>query len=353
VAGFVAASGWGGCASGTHSAKKADFAVGADLSFLAESEAGGDRFKDGGGAKKGLVLFRDHGYTWVRLRLFHTPGAERHSLPNDLASTISQARRAKEIGFKLLLDFHYSDTWADPMHQTMPSAWEGLTLNELTRAVHDYTRDCLIEFRDAGAMPDMVQTGNEVTAGMLWPIGKLPENWGGFTELMKAGIAGVRDGSDGAVKPRILVQIERSGSWSETKYFFDHLLSRGVKPDVLGQSYYPWWHGSTETLRATLNAMAREYGKPVMVVETAYPWKPSEYRDKPAPFPETPEGQREFLATVGAIVRAVPNGLGAGVFWWEPAVGRDRGRKSLRSRGMFDDSNNALPVIDALPEPHL
>ncbi|MEY4488826.1 MAG: hypothetical protein RIQ79_1334 [Verrucomicrobiota bacterium] len=351
VAGLVAALGWSGCASGTHPAKRADFAVGADLSFLAEAEAKGTRFRDGGVEKDGMALFRDHGYTWVRLRLFHTPGADRHNLPNDLASTITQARRAKALGFKVLLDFHYSDTWADPMHQTMPQAWAGLTLVQLTRAVRDYTRDCTAAFRDAGAMPDMVQTGNEVTAGMLWPEGKLPERWDGFAELMKAGIAGVRDGSEGATVPQILVQIERSGSWPETKWFFDHLLARGIEPDVLGQSYYPWWHGSSEALRTTLNAMAREYGKPVMVVETAYPWRPSEYRGEPAPFPETPQGQRDFLATVGGIVRAVPDGLGAGVFWWEPAVAGGRGQNNLRSRGMFDATGNVLPVIDALKEP--
>jgi arabinogalactan endo-1,4-beta-galactosidase len=199
----------------------------------------------------------------------------------------------------------------------------------------------------------MVQPGNEVTAGMLWPTGKLPDNWEQFAALTRAGIAGVREGAEGAPTPKILVQIERGGNWDATKWFFDRLFASGVEPDVLGQSYYPWWHGSLDDLRTTLHHMARAYGKPVMVVETAYCWRPTEYIEGrkpvgPPPFAESIEGQRDFLAAVSDVVRGVPDGLGAGVFWWEPAVGTARGRARLRSRGMFDDAGNVLPVIDAM-----
>jgi arabinogalactan endo-1,4-beta-galactosidase len=351
----LAVVGWsGGCASALRvgapksAAANADFAIGADLSFLGEAEASGDVFRDEGVTKEGLQLFRDCGYTWVRLRLFHTPGNTRRPLPNDLAYTVDQARRAKARGYRLLLNFHYSDTWADPAHQITPAAWEGLTGAALEAAVRDYTRDCIVAFREAGAMPDMVQIGNEITAGMLWPHGRLLDHPDALARLIRAGVEGVDAGRGAAARPKFLVQIERSGNWPATKWFFDQMLARGVEADVLGQSYYPWWHGSINDLRTTLLEMARRYRKPIMVVEAAYCWRPTEYVEGktpvgPAPFPETPEGQRDFLAAVAEVVRGLPDGLGAGVFWWEPAVGKNRG--GLRSRGLFDDTGEALPAL--------
>src|SRR5690606_38601779 len=137
-----------------------------------------------------------------------------------------------------------------------------------------------------------------------------------------------------------------SGNVAKTKAFFDNLFARGIDCDVLGQSYYPWWHGSLLDLRETLNFMARTYRKEVMVVEAAYCWRPTEYVDQPPPFPESPEGQRDFLAAVHDILLQVPDGLGTGIFWWEPMVPQRPGRGGgLRNRGMFDDDGNALPVI--------
>ena len=312
------------------------YAIGADLSFLKQAEEHGAKFKDGGVEKPGLQIFRDHGYNWIRLRLFHTPT----QLPNNLDYTLAEANEAKALGLKFLLDFHYSDTWADPEKQFPPKAWEGTTHAELVQAVFAYTRDTIAAFRDAGAMPDMVQIGNEITPGMLWPDGKLPENWGNFAALVKAGIAGVVAGRGTAARPRILIQIEKPCDRAATQWFFDRLLAEGVAFDVIGQSYYPWWHGSLPALRDNLAFMAERYHRDIILVEVAYNWRPTEYRGRPAPFPETPEGQKEFLDAVNRAVLATPHGLGKGVFWWEPAV---TGR--LRSRGMFDDEGNALPVI--------
>lgn len=313
-----------------------EYAIGADLSFLAQAEARGTVFKDDGVAKPGLQIFRDHGYGWIRLRLFHTPT----QLPNDLEYTLALAKKAKALGYRFLLDFHYSDTWADPAKQLTPKAWEGLSHPQLVTVVRDYTRDVIARFREEGVLPDMVQIGNEITPGMLWPDGKLPERWDAFAELLKAGIAGVEAGSAGAVRPRIMLQIEKSGNVSATQWFFDNVIQRGVTFDVIGQSYYPWWHGSLLELRQCLAFMAERYRKDIILVEVAYNWRPSEYRDFPAPYPETPEGQREFLEEVNRAVLATPYGLGKGVFWWEPAV-----TGGLRRRGMFDDDGNALPVI--------
>lgn len=314
------------------------YAIGADLSFLAQAEERGTKFKDGGVEKPGLQIFRDHGYNWIRLRLFHTPT----QLPNNLAYTIALAKDAKARGFKVLLNYHYSDTWADPGKQTLPKAWEGKSHAELVQAVFEYTRDTIAAFREAGAMPDMVQNGNEITPGMLWPDGRLPQNWDNFADLVKAGIRGVDAGRGTAPRPWIMVQIEKSGNVAATQYFFDNLIQRGVEFDVIGQSYYPWWHGTLLELRECLAFMAERYRKDIILVEVAYNWRPTEYRNAPAPFPETPEGQREFLEEVQRAVLATPHGLGKGVFWWEPAVSPGR----LRNRGMFDDTGNALPVLE-------
>ena len=322
---------------------KLGYALGADLSFLAQAEEAGTRFKDRGREQSGLQIFRDHGYNWIRLRLFHTPANQSRPLPNDLAYTLALARQAKALGYKFLLDYHYSDTWADPGKQTLPKAWENKTPAELVVAVQDYTRETMAALREGGAMPDMVQIGNEVSPGMLWPHGKLPQNWGTFADLLKAAIRGVDAGRGNAPRPRIMIHIDKGGSRTATKWFFDNLLQRGVEFDVIGQSYYPWWHGSLLELRDNLAFMAETYRKDIILVEVAYNWRPTEYRDQPAPFPETPEGQREFLEEVQRVVLSTPYGLGKGIFWWEPAVAPGR----LRSRGMFDDDGNALPVINA------
>jgi arabinogalactan endo-1,4-beta-galactosidase len=211
----------------------ADYAIGADLSFLRQAETHGSVFKGGGEAKPGLQIFKDHGYNWIRLRLFHSPTR----LPNNLDYTLASAREAKRSGFKFLLNYHYSDTWADPHKQTLPAAWTNKTHKELVRAVFEYTRDVLIAFREAGAMPDMVQIGNEITPGMLWPDGKLPQNWKNFRQLLKAGIKGVKAGCGPHPPPRIMIHIEKSGNKEATKGFFDKLNSYGVDYDVIGQSY--------------------------------------------------------------------------------------------------------------------
>ena len=315
----------------------AEYAIGADLSFLGQAEAKGTVFKENGEAKSGLQIFKNHGYNWIRLRLFHTPS----QLPNNLSYTIEQAKNAKKLRFKFLLNFHYSDTWADPAKQIMPKAWEGKSHPELVQAVFEYTRDVLAAFGKEGSMPEMVQIGNEITPGMLWPDGRLPGNWQNFADLLKAGIKGVEAGCSNQPRPKIMVHIDKGGDKRATKAFFDKLHSYDVQYDVIGQSFYPWWHGSLLDLRENLVFMSNTYQKDIILVEVAYCWKPTEYRNRPGPFAESPEGQREFLEEVNRIVMQTPQNRGVGIFWWEPAV---TGR--LRSRGFFDDEGNALPVIN-------
>ncbi len=280
-----------------HSAQ--EYAIGADVSFLAQAEKNGIVFKDDGQAKPGLQIFKDHGYNWVRLRLFHSPTR----LPNNLEYTIAQAQAAKKLGFKFLLNYHYSDTWADPQKQFLPKAWEGKSHEELVEAVFDYTRDTIAAFREAGVMPDMVQIGNEVIGGMMWPDGRLPRNWSNFADLVKAGIRGVDAGRGDAPRPIIMMHIDRGGSIPATKYFFDHC--RRARHRV--RRHRP----------VVLPVVARQPGRPARehgvhgravrqghhLVEVAYNWRTAEYRDEPGPFPETPEGQRQFLEEVDRIVR--------------------------------------------------
>jgi arabinogalactan endo-1,4-beta-galactosidase len=143
--------------------------------------------------------------------------------------------------------------------------------------------------------------------------------------------------------PKIMIHIDQGGNVAKTKYFFDKLNRYGIGYDVIGFSYYPWWHGTLMDLRENLAFAAKEYGKDIIVVETAYYWKPNrETGDRVGPFPETPAGQREFLDEVTRVVLAVPNGRGKGVFWWEPAVGN---RGSLGARSFFDNDGNSLPAI--------
>lgn len=316
--------------------RAAEYAIGADLSYLKQAEDRGTVFKEDGQAKPGLQIFKDHGYNWIRLRLFHTPA----NLPNNLEYTIDLAKEAKKLGFRFLLNYHYSDTWADPGKQFIPKAWEGKSHAELVQAVFEYTRDTIVAFRDAGVLPDMVQVGNEITNGMLWPDARLPNNWDNFADLVRAGINGIDAGRGNGRRPRIMIHIDRGGDKVRTKAFFDKLISYDIPFDVIGQSYYPWWHGSLLDLRENLDFMANEYQKDIIVVEAAYTWRPSQYKGKSAPYPETPEGQREFLDSVNRTVLSTPHNRGIGVFWWEPAV-----MGGLRTRGFFDDDGNALPVI--------
>lgn len=318
----------------------AEFAFGADLSFLKQAEDRGQVFKDGTNAVPGLQLFHNHGYNWIRLRLFVEPVGDR--LPNDLAYTLAEAKAAKALGYKFLLDFHYASSWADPQKQPTPEAWLNLSHEERVKKVLEYTRDSIAAFRDAGVPPDMVQIGNEVRVGMLWPDGKLPEHWDNFTDYLRSGIKGVNAACGKGPHPKIMIHFDQGGSVAKTRYFFDHLARAKIPFDVIGFSYYPWWHGSLMDLRENLAFAAKTYDKDVMVVETAYYWRPNrETAGRAMPFPETPQGQRDFLDELTQI--ALQSDRCKGIFWWEPAVGQRRG--GLVSRSFFDDDGNALPVL--------
>ena len=315
-----------------------EYMVGADLSFVKEAEDKGFSFKENNIAKPGLDIFREHGYNWIRLRLFNSP----KELPNDLEYTIALAKEAKKKGYKFLLDYHYSDTWADPQKQFVPKAWEGKTQKEVEQLVYEFTKETMIAFREADVYPDMVQIGNEISNGMIWPYGKLPENWDNLAAFLKAGINGVYASIGNNSSPKIMIHIDKGGDKEFTKYWFDKLHTYNIKYDVIGQSYYPWWHGSLLDLRECLNFAALTYKKDIVLVETAYNHSPAEYINKKPPFPETAEGQKEFLEEVNNIILNIPDNRGKGIFWWEPAAPN----KGFSYRTYFDENGNVKPVIN-------
>ncbi|MEY4917697.1 MAG: hypothetical protein RL616_1610 [Verrucomicrobiota bacterium] len=339
--------------------RASEFAFGADLSFLKQAEERGKVFHDGTNALPGLQIFHNHGYNWIRLRVFVEPVS--NNLPNTLAYTIAEAQDAKKLGYKFLLDFHYANSWADPGKQPTPGDWINLSHKQRVKKVFEYTRDTIAAFRDAGVLPDMVQVGNEVTVGMLWPDGKLPAHWDNFADYLRAGIKGVRSGTGVSfvscktnmwwqkhtgetpvpLTPRIMIHTDTGGNVAKTKWFFDNLRRYNISYDVIGLSYYPRWHGTLMDLRANLAFAANEYSKDVMIVETGYNWRAgNDFKGRATPFPESPEGQRDFLDEVTRIALQTPGQRCKGIFWWEPATG-NRG-----ARGFFDEDGNSLPVLN-------
>jgi arabinogalactan endo-1,4-beta-galactosidase len=343
VTGIVIALCLGGLAPDVASGQQPDspelrYAVGADLSFLKAAEEQGVAFKDSGRVEPGLEIFREHGYDWIRLRLFHSPT----DLPNDLQYTIDLAKAAQQRGYKFLLDYHYADSWADPNKQPIPDAWTGLSPSVLADSVFEYTRRTIAAFRRAGVMPEMVQIGNETRNGMLWPTGKLPDHWDQFAMLVKAGVDGVDAGRGQAPRPHIMIHYDQGADPEGTKDYIEKFNSYGIGYDIIGLSYYPWWHGNLLGLRENLLSLTKNFDKDIILVETAYNWRPAEYKNAPAPFPETPEGQRQFLEAVNRTLLSIPSRQIKGIFWWEPAVKKG----PIRSRGMFGEDGNALPVIN-------
>ncbi len=294
------------------------FMRGADISVQTLQEEGdewtnGVIYKEYGAAKDAVTILKNHDFNWIRIRLFHTPD-DPYGASMDLDYVTELAARVKADGFKFLLDFHYSDTWAGPGKQTKPAAWQDLSQSELVTAVHDYTEDVIEHLRDSNAMPDMVQIGNEIICGMLWPNGRVCSgysNWSNLANLINAAIDGVDDGRGAEPMPEIMIHIDRGGDWSRTQWFFDNLLAEGVEFDVIGQSFYPnqYGHGDFDDLTNCLNNTAVTYPHDIIIAETA-----EYYTGEGA----SPENQKAVLEELIQRVQATPNGKGRGVCYWEP-----------------------------------
>ncbi|MBS1705696.1 MAG: glycosyl hydrolase 53 family protein [Armatimonadetes bacterium] len=330
--------------------------IGGDISEIPEVEASGGQFRASGTTKDPLKILKESGWNAVRLRVWNEP----KDGYCDMAHTLAMAKRIKAAGLKLMIDFHYSDSWADPAKQNKPAAWAKLDFEQLKSAIRDFSKTTVQALVAQGTPPDVVQPGNEVTNGMLWPDGQLHINtdgWAKFMELTKAAIAGIREGA-GAAKPKIMIHIDQGGNNSVSRYWFENYFKRGGEADILGLSYYPFWHGTLDELRANLAFLANTYRKDILIAETAYPhtgWNDQTHKvdEDAVPIPQfkaTPEGQAGYLRELRKIGENVPGNRGIGILWWAPTwIARPGHAGGWNRFTLFDpESGEALPGIRAL-----
>ena len=337
------------------SVKKAEASqleFGGDFSIMKKMEDYGGVYEMNGKPEDGFQIFKENGYTWARLRIFNHPDM-RGPVCNDLAYTIQLAQQAKKAGFKILLNFHYSDTWADPSHQIVPAAWKNLSFDVLTDSVYAYTKHVMQAMKNAGVLPEMVQVGNEINNGMIWPEGKLwlengKANWDNLTALLKAGIRGVKEMENGHHIP-IMIHAATGGNLKESDNFYKNILHRGVHFDVIGLSYYPWWHGTFKQLEENLTYLSEHYDQDLSVVETAYyanGWypKPARWVLDVQPFPPTEQGQYDFLVTLARILKKYPKMKT--VFYWKPeGLDIPESKVTYLGRSLFSRNGNAFKGI--------
>ena len=256
------------------------FYKGMDLSTIKEVEGLGGRFYDHGEEKDVFEILKSYGMNAVRLRLWNDPygpdGTPYGAGTNDLPTTLELAKRAKAQGMEVLLCMHYSDFWADPGKQRVPKAWRGMDAEQLTEEVYSFTRDTLLAMRRAGAFPDLIQVGNELTNGMLWPQGKLLEcgNYDNLAKFVSAGIRAVRS-LDQEIP--IMIHLDNGGNAPMYRDWFDHYLERGEEFQIIGLSYYPFWHGSLEELKNNMNDLAVRYGKELVIAEVSMGFTMADY----------------------------------------------------------------------------
>lgn len=323
-----------------------------------------------------LAIFVKHGWTCFRLRIWVDP---RNGV-NGLEYTTQLAKRIKDAGGTFMLDFHYSDWWADPQKQNKPAAWRDLDFDALVSQMQTYTAHVIQTLKDAGATPDFVQIGNEITGGLLWPDGQVkvplskvkvfggevtvikpPEpyddarQWEHLIRLIKAGVSGVRSATTPQDHVRIIIHIDCGGDWPVTRWYCDHLAKAGVDYDIIGQSYYPNWHGTLRNVHDNLRHTIRRYHKDVMIVETGYPSRPvplSEAAAKNMAWPTTLEGQAQFLADLIRTVKEAPGGHGIGVNYWHPEAtfvpGSTNRWGGPDANSLFDAKGHPLPAMNVI-----
>ena len=334
--------------------------LGGDLSYVNEVEDAGAKYQRNNSSVDPYALFAEKGCNLVRLRLWHTPSINRYSGLEDVKKSI---RRAKAANMRVLLDFHYSDIWADPGRQNIPKAWSTITdLNVLGDSLYGYTLNTLLTLNKEGLLPEIVQVGNEINSEILQPEGKAKPiiDWKRNVFLLNKGIAAVREASSKSSK-KIEVMLHIAQPENAIKWFAD-ASANGIEPyDWIGISYYPLWSTvKTKDLPYFINNLVTTHKKQLMVVETAYPHTLANadpanniLDDKAlvAGYPASPTGQKQYMID---LVKLIFQGGGAGVVYWEPAwisssAKTPWGQGSHWDNATFFDAankNEALPVFD-------
>jgi len=304
------------------------FVKGADISWITEMEAAGKRFYNSAGTEQdAMQIIKDLGVNTIRLRVWVNP-ANGWNNTNDV---VAKAIRAKTLGLRLMIDLHYSDTWADPGHQAKPVAWASQDLNALKLSVGDHARLILNALKSNGITPEWVQVGNETNDGMLWPEGKASQNMSQFAQLVNAGYDAIK-----SVDPSIKVIVHLSNGYDNNlfRWLFDGLKNNNGKWDVIGMSLYPNetnWPLLNDQCLANMNDMVARYNKEVMIVESGMSW-------------DSASACLSFLQDLITKTRSVTDHKGLGVLYWEPEAYNNWQGYTL---GAFDNSGRPTIALSA------
>ena len=363
-----------------------EFIKGMDLSTLLENEKCGAKYYTDGKEKDILQICKDNGVSMIRLRLWNDPKSDRGEPygagNNDLAVTVETGKRVTDAGMSVLLNYHYSDFWADPGKQIKPKAWKDYGPDELEKTVYEFTKSSLKKLLDQGVNIGMIQVGNELSNGLLWPDGQVPE-YKNIARFVSAGIRACRE-----VKKEIplMIHLDNGGNNELYRRWFDNYFANGGEDfEYIGMSYYPFWHGRLRELSANMEDVALRYHKHIIIAEVSMGFTMEDYAGyekltaserkgyatkekllENLDYPMTKEGQADFTSDFLERVRKVPEDRGCGFFWWEPAWIPRPGSgwatpASLKymndpgpcgnewaNQALFDYDGNALPTWDVI-----
>ena len=331
--------------------KSNQFINGVDISMLKQVEENGGLFYENGNQIDPIQIFKDKGINTARIKIWHTPLLNY----NNLESVLEIADRANSVGLDLLLDFHYSDTWADPSSQTKPSAWVDLTFEILCDSMEQYSHHVITKLKNQNTLPKYVQIGNETDCGFLWPDGYVCDEsnndsqWNKLRDLFMHAIEGINSALDTQDTLKIISHVSSGGNW-----FFNNLIGQGVDIDILSISYYPMWHGTLSDLNQNMDELGNEFQKPVLIVETAYPFT-LQWNDNTNnilgletqlldDYEASEEGQFTFLHDLITLVDE--NDYGLGICYWAPDwISTNQFGSPWENQALFDFDGELLDAI--------